>query len=318
MELNLLYIAIGLVGLYLGGEWLVTGASRTALAYKISPLIIGLTIVSVGTSTPELFVSVISAFQGKPGIALGNVIGSNIANIGLILGFTGVLRVLTVHDMLVKREIPIMIIVSLFATMLSLDGELNRLDGLLLLFGFAVFTYLFIELAKHEPDGITEENPADKGKKPISIPLELLRIGVGIVALALGAQFLVEGASAIALSLGVSELVVGVTVVAVGTSLPELSASITAALKGESDIAIGNVVGSNIANLLLILGATATINTIDVGSTDLSIVEYVVMIGFAFLLLPFARNRRLARVESAVLLGTYFAFVVYSFAFSGN
>lgn len=312
--INLTLILVGLVGLYFGGNFLVTGSSRVALKFKVSPLIIGLTIVAMGTSAPELVVSILAAFDGSPGIALGNVIGSNIANIGLILGFTGLLSALTVQETLVKREIPMMIVVTLFASLLILDGQLNRVDGLLMLFAFGVFSYLFYMLARFTDTEV--EMAEDVEPDAINMRLELGRIVFGIILLVIGAQAMVNGAQSIALSVGVSELVVGVTIVAFGTSLPELATSIVAATKGESDIAIGNVIGSNIANLLLVLGATSTIASIDVGSTDLSIVEYLVMLAFSFMLLPFARNRELSRLESAIFLGSYIAFVAYSFFFS--
>jgi cation:H+ antiporter len=315
--LNFAYLIFGLVGLYFGGEFLVKGSSRVALALKISPLIIGLTIVAIGTSAPELFVSIIAAFQDRPGIALGNVIGSNIANIGLILGFTGALRALTVQETLIKREIPILVVITLYATIMILDGNISRIDGFMLLFGFGVFNYLFLQLARNPQkteEAVDVEMPEeDVDHTQINIPLEVGRILVGVVLLVIGGNSMVAGASNIALAVGVSELVVGVTVVAFGTSLPELATSLTAAMKGETDIAIGNVIGSNVANLLLVLGATSAITPINVGTTDLSIIEYMVMLGFTFMLIPFARNRELSRAESALFLGIYVAFIAYSF-----
>lgn len=313
---NIALILVGLVGLYFGGDFLVTGSSRVAFKFKVSPLIVGLTIVAMGTSAPELVVSILAAFDGSPGIALGNVIGSNIANIGLILGFTGTISALAVQETIVKREIPMMIAVTLFASLLILDGQLNRIDGLLMLFSFGVFTYLFYVLATYTDTEVTIEAPDEEDAETINMPLEIGRIVGGVALLVVGAQAMVNGAQAIALSFGVSELVVGVTIVAFGTSLPELATSLVAATKGENDIAIGNVIGSNIANLLLVLGATSTIATIDVGNTDLSIVEYLVMLAFSFMLLPFARNRVLSRRESALFLGFYIAFIIYSFFLS--
>jgi cation:H+ antiporter len=324
--LNVVYILLGLTGLYFGSEWLVTGSSRTALYFKISPLIIGMTIVAVGTSAPELVVSVLAATEGSPGLALGNVIGSNIANIGLILGLTGTLKVLAIHETLVKREIPIMIVVTLFASVLILDGRLNRIDGLLLLFGFVAFTGFFYYLAREEHDDaeqvileeIDVEMDEQTRKVKVNLRMEAVRIFVGSIVLIIGARLMVTGATNFAEAIGVSDLVIGVTLVAFGTSLPELATSLTAAFKGENDIAIGNIIGSNIANLLLVLGAASTVATIDVGRTDLSVVEYLVMIAFSLLLLPFARNRELSRVESAIFLGCYVAFIVYSFFFSSG
>jgi cation:H+ antiporter len=314
--MNLLSIAGGLIGLYFGGEWLVKGASRTALSFALSPLIIGLTVVSIGTSAPELLVSVQAALNGSAGIALGNVIGSNIANIGLILGVTGLIKSIRVQDSLVTREIPLMLVVTVFASLLILDGTLSRLDGVLLLFMFVAMNGLFYYLARQDPSEvdltIDEDHDGIPDAQEVKIPVELVRILFGIGALVLGANLLVSGASDIARSVGISELVIGLTMVAFGTSLPELAASVTAALKDEADIAIGNVIGSNIANLLLVLGATAVLLPFDVGG-ELSVVEFVAMIGFSFMLLPFARNRELSRRESALFLGAYLAFVTYSF-----
>lgn len=317
---NLLFVLLGLAGLFFGGRWLVTGASRVAAALRISPLVIGLTIVAIGTSAPELVVSLIAATQGSEGLALGNVVGSNIANIGLILGLTGVIRAVRVQESLVKREIPIMLVVTVFATLLILDGTLSRLDGLLLLFGFIAFNGLFYYLIRAHPESVdldSEEKTKPEDPSKVNLALEAGRIVLGSMVLVVGAQTLVTGASEIARSIGISEVVIGVTMVAFGTSLPELATSIMATLRGENDIAIGNVIGSNIANLLLVLGATSFVATIDVfNETELTVVEYGMMLLFSFLLLPFARNRILSRRESALFLGLYMAFIVYVFLFA--
>jgi cation:H+ antiporter len=325
---DVLLIAVGLVGLYLGGGWLVQGSTRIATAFGVSVLIIGLTIVAIGTSMPELIVSVLSALRGASGIALGNVIGSNIANIGLILGLTGIIAPIAVHETLIKREIPILLIVTLFASLLILDGFISRLDGVLLLFGFVVYNLLLYFLARQQAiahDAEIEAKEAAIGKDipdpgdSVNVPFEVGRVVLGIVVLVIGANLLVDGASNIALALGIPPLVIGVTMVAFGTSVPELATSLTAAFKGESDIAVGNVIGSNVANLLLVLGATAFVLPIEigtstdgVGSAELSIVEFGVMIAFTLLLLPFARNREFSRFESALFFGVYLAFVAYT------
>lgn len=315
--LDIVYIIGGLAGLYFGGNWLVTGSSRLALRFNIAPIIVGLTVVAIGTSAPELFVSVGAALRGNEGIAVGNVIGSNIANIGLILGLTGAIRALTVREILIRREIFILIAVTFFTTILTLDGSISRLDGILLLVGFASFNFIFYTIAQNADEDVDVDVPqspvSDDDKEKSHVLIYFVYITVGCIALVVGGNLMVDGASNIARALGVSDLVIGVTLVAFGTSLPELATSVTAVLKGETDIAVGNVIGSNVANLLLVLGATATISTINIGDTDLSVVEFVVMIGFTLLLLPFARNRELSRFESAIFLGAYFAFIVYSF-----
>ncbi len=313
---NVALILIGLVGLYFGGDWLVDGASRIAKRFDISPLIIGLTIVAIGTSAPELVVSVVAALNGTPGIALGNVIGSNIANIGLILGLTGVIHAITVKESLIRREIPILIIVTIFASIIILDGTISRLDGILLLFGFIAYNLLFYYLATHEHDEEDDLPEAEPGT--FSLLKQIFFIVAGSALLVVGADVLVRGATEIARSMGISDLVIGVTAIAFGTSLPELVTSLNAALSKKPEIAVGNVVGSNIANLLLVLGGTSTIAQINVGDTSLSLVEYVVMLAFTFMLYPFARNRELSRIESALFLGAYVAFIAYSFFLSGE
>lgn len=317
MLLNFLAIAGGLFGLYLGGEWLVKGSTRTAFSFAVSPLIIGLTIVSLGTSAPELIVSVQAAFSGSSGIALGNVIGSNIANVGLILGVTGLIKSIKIKPTLIRREIPIMLVITIFTSALVLDGIISQVDGFILLALFVVFNWFFYYLATHEEQEVSVLIDDNDGHvistDEIKLPIEFLRIGAGIVALVVGANLLVTGASNVALAVGISELVIGLTMVAFGTSLPELAASVTAALKDEGDIVMGNVIGSNVANLLLVLGVTAFILPFDV-SGQVSLVEFGVMIAFSVLLLPFARNGELSRMESAFLLVGYVAFIGYSFA----
>jgi cation:H+ antiporter len=315
MLFNILLLLAGLAALYFGGEWLVTGSSRMALRFNVPSLIIGLTIVAVGTSAPELFVSVRAAISGQQGLSLGNIIGSNIANIGLILGLSGTISIVAVKQTLVRREIPILVLITLIATAMTLDGNVSQFDGMLLLIGFIVFNIFFYYIATHSDEEIDVEVPdeEDLDKEKTSVWVDIAYIVSGIVLLIIGSNLMVIGAVGIAEAIGVSDLVIGVTIVAFGTSLPELATSITAVLKKEDDIAIGNVIGSNIANLLLVLGATASVRNIHIDGTDLSIVEYVVMIGFTLLLIPFARNHKLSRVESAIFLGAYFAFIGYSF-----
>jgi cation:H+ antiporter len=312
---NILLVIIGLGGLFFGGNWLVRGASNIAISFGVSALIIALTFVAIGTSMPEMLVSLQAAVQGNSDLSIGNVVGSNIANIGLILGATGLIMPIRVQAILLKREIPIMILFTIFTYILTLDGEISRVDGLLLLFSFVGFNTMFYFLAKQEQDA-HDRLLADLDMPESVAELNRLQeIGFligGIAMLVVGANFMVEGAVNIARSIGVSELVIAVTLVAFGTSLPELAASITAAFKKESDIAIGNIVGSNIANLLLILGVTAFVQPITVDTAEVQL-EFVVMIAFSLLLIPFVRNQQLGRRESALFLGAYVAFVLYSF-----
>ncbi len=318
MLLDAALLLAGLVALFYGGNWLVRGASNLALSFGVSVLVIALTFVAIGTSMPELLVSVQAALVGKSDLAIGNVIGSNIANIGLILGATGLIAPLTVKANLLRREIPIMICFSIGAYVLTLDGGIDRLDGALLLLGFVGFNAMMYRLAKNERNerdrllADLDQAPRNEHKRGP----EFFWLLLGILALLFGSRMMVEGAVNLARAIGVSELVIAITLVAFGTSLPELAASLSAAYHRETDLAIGNIVGSNIANLLLILGLTALIQPIAVRSAEVRL-EFFVMIAFAALLLPFLRRHQLGRLQSALFLGAYIAFIVYSFATGG-
>ncbi|MYD11536.1 MAG: calcium/sodium antiporter [Chloroflexi bacterium] len=308
-------LVAGLVALFFGGNWLVRGASNLALSFGVSVLIIGLTIVAIGTSMPELLVSVQAALAGKSDLAVGNVIGSNIANIGLILGATGLIAPLSVKAGLLRREVPIMILASLLAFGLTFDGSISRLEGAILLLAFVAFNLLFYRLARRESEA-RENLQADLEESPdggLSRWREFMFLFAGVAALVLGSRMMVEGAVNLARLFGISELVIAITLVAFGTSLPELAASLSAAYHRETDLAIGNVVGSNIANLLLILGVTAFVQPISVDRGDAQF-EFIIMIAFALLLIPFTRHQRLGRRGAALLLGAYVAFVIYSLA----
>jgi cation:H+ antiporter len=320
MELNIVYVVIGLVGLFFGGNWLVQGASRLAASLGIPALVIGLTVVAFGTSTPELLVSLDAARKGVPEIAIGNVVGSNIANIGLILGLAGVIAALPIQISLLRREIPITIVASVAVFVLALDGSINQLEGALLFGGLIVFLVVVIRATWRERvtardeaelevvEGITGE---------IRRPVEIGRVLVGLVVLLVGANLLVDGAVNIARTLGVPEVVIGLTLVAVGTSLPELVTSIVAALNEERDILFGNVIGSNIFNLLAILAITAIVQPVPVPAGVIA-VELPIMIVFAALLLPFAINQKiLFRWEAAIFLLGYLGFVIYTVTVNG-
>ena len=308
-------LVAGLAALFYGGNWLVRGASNLAMSFGVSVLMIGLTIVAIGTSMPELLVSVQAALAGKSDLAVGNVIGSNIANIGLILGATGLIAPLSVKAVLLRREFLIMILVSLLAFALTFDGRISRLEGAILLLGFVAFNLFFYRLARRESEtqkrllSDLEESP-DGG---LNRWREFLILFAGVAALVLGSRMMVEGAVNLARLFGISELVIAITLVAFGTSLPEFAASLSAAYHRETDLAIGNVVGSNIANLLLILGATAFVQPISVGPGEARF-EFIIMIAFALLLIPFIWHQRLGRRGAALFLCAYIAFVIYSLA----
>ena len=316
MPEQLLLIAAGLAGLFLGGNWLVRGASNLALSFGVSILVIALTFVAIGTSMPEMLVSVQAALSGKSDLAIGNVIGSNIANIGLILGATGLITPLSVKAILLRREIPIMIMFTFFALLLMLDGRIGREDGILLLLAFVAFNIGFYFLAKKEKE-TQEQLLAELDEQPEQKPgraKEFCFLIAGILVLVLGSRLIVEGAVNLARMMGISEFLIAITLVAFGTSLPELAASFAAAFHGETDLAIGNVVGSNIANLLLILGVTAFLRPIPVDRAEIQL-EVLVMIAFAVLLIPFLRHQQLSRSAAALFLGAYIAFVTYSVVF---
>ena len=311
--LSLLGIVAGLVALFFGGNWLVKGASRLAESLGISPLIVGLTVVAIGTSAPELLVSLRAALSGSSDIAVGNIVGSNIANIGLILGLSGLIFPISVHVNLLKREIPIMIGVALLAVILFQDALIGRIDGIILLLGFAIFMIFVVISARGEQETLYDISEEAVESKPEQIQRgrEAIRLIVGIIVLMLGAQLTVDNATDLARSLGVSELVIGITLVAVGTSLPELVTSVTAAIRKESDIAIGNVVGSNIFNVLAILGMTAVVQPITIAEQIVK-VDSLVMLGFSLLLLPFVLDRKLGRIEAVIFILAYIGFTAYA------
>lgn len=319
---NFLMIAAGLAGLFFGGEWLVKGSSRLARSFGISALIIGLTIVAIGTSTPELIVSVDAALRGSSDISVGNIIGSNIANIGLILGIAGLISPMVVKTSLVRREIPIMVGVTLLLLLLVGDGTISQGDGLLLLVGMVAFISLLIYAEQRASAaeqaleaGVEAELEAeiDGNITAKQRPREALRVVLGIALLVVGARLTVDGAVALARGIGVSELVIGITLVAVGTSLPELATSVVAAFRGEADISIGNVVGSNIANILLILGVTSVISPVSVAPQIIRL-DIWVALGFALVLFPFALNQKLTRWEAGVLLAVYIGYILVTFS----
>lgn len=315
MSVHIVYIVIGLVGLFWGGEWLVKGAERLAVSFGISPLVVGLTIVAAGTSAPELIVNVSAALQGSTELALGNVVGSNIANIGLILGIAGLIAPIGVAAILVRREIPLMIAISGAAFLMALDHKIGRFDGIALTIGFILFTVTFIYLeTRDKPDEALHDFQELKAELTNGHRLrELGRLLVGTVLLVIGAQAMVKGATAIAEEMGVSQLVIGLTLVAFGTSLPELATSIIASFRKQTDILVGNIIGSNIFNILLVLGTTGFIRNIPVASNSVRF-DMPVMLVYSVVLLPVAFDLKLHRWEAAIFLVGYLAFVFLTFS----
>ena len=296
------FIFIGVVLLYFGAEGLVRGSASLATRAGISPLIAGLTIVAFGTSAPELSVSLSAALGGNPDIALGNVVGSNIFNIAVILGIAALIQPLQIHLGVIRRDIPVMIATSAIAFGLILYGGFPRLAGIGLILGLAFYLIVAIRSGKNSPDGNDGVEIPPLLSKSWIIDAAVLLVGLGV--LILGSRLFVEGATSLAKSWGVSDAVIGLTVVAAGTSLPELATSVVAAFRKQSDIAIGNVVGSNIFNILCILGVTATVSPIS--SSGIGLLDAGVMLFLGLLLLPFAlTGRRISRPEGAVFLGVY-------------
>ena len=275
--LDYLYIFGGLIGLFFGGEALVRGSVSIARRMLISPLIIGLTVVGFGTSTPELLVSVQAALRGVPDIALGNIIGSSIANILLIVGLTALVWPIRIAAAAIRRDIIFMIASVLLLVPLFAMGELGRISGLLLVAGLSV--YLVLTFLSSREDTTEDDNPAAQSSLIVSVSW----MTFGFVALLFGAQFLVDGAVSVARGFGVSEAFIGLTIVAIGTSLPELATSLIAAFRHQSDIAIGNVIGSNIFNVLGVLGVTALIAPISVSGRFLSF-DLPILIGVSCVL----------------------------------
>ena len=297
--------------LAVGAEALVRGSTSIALRLGVTPLVIGLTIVAFGTGSPELFVSVEAAYRGNSGIALGNVVGSNISNIALILGMSSLVRPMRVHSKLIRREIPLMIAVTLILCVLLFDGVLSRLDGLLLTTGSIAYTTFAYLSAKRDRSRIVKDE-FDAGIRELGRPawLDTTLVAVGFVALLIGAKLLLVGATVVATALGVSQVVIGLSIVAIGTSLPELATSVVAAARGEPDVAFGNVIGSNILNILCILGVAALIRPFDV--QDLRPLDVGVLIGTAVVILPLMwRGSVLNRWEGGALLIGY---VIYLYS----
>ena len=315
MTLPILFIIVGLILLAVGAEGLVRGSSAIALRLGIAPLVIGLTVVAFGTGSPELFVSVGAALGGNSSIALGNVIGSNISNIALILGIAALVRPLTVRAEIVRREVPVMIAASVLLWLLLLDGSLSQIDGFLLTACAVGYTFFNYRLAKTNKQEFVEEEYKEvfeQPKKPLWLDIAFAIAGLAI--LLVGANLLLNGAVTVAESFGISQIVIGLTIVAIGTSLPELATSVAAAIKGESDVALGNAIGSNTLNIFCVLGLTALIQPIS--AADVRTVDLAVMVGTALLgLFLLWRGFVLNRIEGAILVIGY---IIYIYSLLGQ
>jgi cation:H+ antiporter len=295
----------GFVLLVLGAQWLVKGGSSLALRCGLPPLFIGLTVVAIGTSTPELFVSVSGALQGKGDVSVGNVVGSNIFNIAVILGITALITPIRVSLSVIKLDIPVMIAVSLGAFLLFQIGPLSKISGIVLLTALLLYFITTLYFSKKEMLKTTVTQAEEDNAIPTMAPIcSLILIGVGGVLLVFGADLVVDNATSIAETLGIHQAVISLTIVGMGTSLPELVTSVIAALKRQPDMAIGNVVGSNIFNILGVLGASSLVTPLS--APGLTLVDWVVMIFFSVLLLPLAwTGTILDRREGAFFLTCY-------------
>ncbi|MEZ5658741.1 MAG: calcium/sodium antiporter [Burkholderiaceae bacterium] len=317
MLIDILMFVAGLVMLVVGAEFTVNGGSRIATRLGISPLVVGLTVVAFGTSAPETAVTLGAALDGRTDIALGNVVGSNIFNILLILGLSAVIAPLYVNRQLIRQEVPLMIAISLLLAGMLLDGGLGRVEASVLFALLIAYTvFLVVQARRGEQRG---ETPADETGDPMAgsmldrVPAALL-IAVGITGLALGGDWLVESATVFARSMGVSELVIGLTVVAIGTSLPEVATSIMAIVRGERDMAVGNIVGSNLFNILCCLGLAGMVSPIGLPAPPaLMNFDIWVMVATAACCLPIIiSGRRVSRSEGATLLAFCAAYVIYT------
>lgn len=308
MTLAVILFFTGLLLLYFGAEYLITGSSRFALSFGVRPLVIGMTIVALATSMPELMVTLFAAAKDSPDIAAGNIIGSNVANIGLILGVTALFSPLAVAPNVLRREIPILLGASLLLYLFALDSVLSFVEGLALLLSLVAFLVYCLRSGREK--GL--ERPASPevvARERKARTRDLLFILLGIAGLAGGAELMVRSAVTIARAFGISELVIGLSIVALGTSLPELAASTISVWKGEADIGIGNVIGSNIFNILFVLGVCAVIRPLAIEPSVLCF-ELPVMLLFSVALLPLLRHRlTLDRAKGAGLLAGYLVFV---------
>ena len=305
--LSAVLLLIGLVMLCFGGNWLVSGGVTIAKKFRISNFIIGMTIVAYGTSTPELAASLAAA--GDHGaIILGNIVGSNIANVGMVIGVAAILVPLAVHKSVLRKEIPIMLGVSALLVLLSIDGEISQYDGILLLIGLGIFVVYTFRSALKQREKISNNSNSDKTNVYLkSIGL----IGIGIIVLYIGAILTVDHAVIIATELGLSEKIIGLTVIAIGTSLPELITSIIAIRKGHSDIGIGNIIGSNIYNILMIMGVGATLGGVLI-TADVY-VDYAIMIIFSLSLLIGLKTKIINRTMGVILATGYVLYLITTF-----
>ena len=309
---DLIYLILGIIGLYFGAEWLVGGSSKLALKIGVSPLVIGLTVVALGTSAPELAVCLRLNLESRPDAALGNIVGSNICNILLILGFSSLIRPLRVHRQIIRKELPILLMVSFALIVMLINKEVASWEGFILCVGIVIYILFSFKGAnnsgefKVEGESSSEiDTVSSQGYNGIVLIALLV---AGLILLVLGAFFFEKGGIGLAKAFGVSEAVIGLTLLAFGTSLPELATSIVACIKNEGDIIVGNAVGSSIFNVLAILGITALFKPLSVN--DINLIDYSIMIGAViFCWLFIYKKMELNRIKGVVFLGCYAAYI---------
>ncbi len=306
MLFNLLILVCGIFLLYFGSSWLVTGATEIALSMAIRPVVVGLTVVAFATSAPELLVSLVAAAEGASGVSLGNILGSNVINIALVLGLSALIKPVTINKQMVTRELPYTVAATVLFWILCMDGNLNRFDGFILITILIVFLVYSILTAK---DGNNNKNNQSHKYYMRNGVL----IVIGLIAIALGADWVVDSAIFIARSFHFSELFIGISIVAIGTSLPELATSVVAAVKKQSDISVGNIVGSNLFNICLVMGAVGLLNPIQV-STGLNWFEFPAMVSITLLLYMFAViSRKINRTYGLILIICFFAYNITAY-----
>jgi len=307
VDMGILVASLAL--LYVGAELLVHGAGRLAIAMRIRPLVVGLTVVAFATSTPELVVALTATLRNYSDIAVGNIIGANIANAGLIIGLSALVRPLRVHRHLWRKEVPATILVQVLLWAFCLNGTLGRWEGLALVAVLAAFLAWMIRTAKDREAAPSPDEIKGKPRRALSV----IQVVAGVALLVAGGNLLVHAAVGVAAAAGLSQLAIGLTIVAFGTTMPELATSVVAARRGEGDIAVGNAVGSVFFNTACILGLASAIRPMSI-SWDIYWVKLPVMIALVLVLVPFVRTgSRVARWEGAALVACYIAFVVYSF-----
>jgi cation:H+ antiporter len=304
---------IGLAVLYFGADWLIRGATSFALRFGIRPLVVGLTVVALGTSMPEFLVNFFAAVMDQDGLALGNVVGSNICNIALILGVSSIVYPMAVAPDTLRKEYPIMMAAMAVFYLVSLDGTISRFDGMILVTGLVGFLIFLVLDARRHGNRVDLDDLGEMTKREVQMPTlrKVAYLLGGMVMLTLGARLMVHGAVHIATDMGVDPIIVGLTVVAIGTSLPELAASVMCAVKKEADLSVGNILGSNLLNVLFVVGLVALIRPLRVDESSLTI-HFPVMMFFGFLLLPLAWTKyRITRLEGGILILGFFGYIAY-------